>query len=180
MAGRGHLPALWALNWDTGFPEEPLCICAVPQWDPLCVSPVQGCAERLFGRDFETPEPWASALLSRSAEEKAEGWAPAAELWLKQAFSPREGKGQVRTEAWPGPESLQKALIPTRGYAPGKKGPLYTQSLTERQAVEGVPRGPPWPPDQPAQIHLVTAAGASLSTSWQKPRCRGRARPGSV
>lgn len=28
---------------------------------------------------------------------------------------------------------------------------LYTQSLAERQAVEGVPRGPPWPPDQPAQ-----------------------------
>lgn len=52
MAGRGHLPALWALNWDTGFPEEPLCICAVPQWDLLCLSPVQGCAERLFGRDF--------------------------------------------------------------------------------------------------------------------------------
>ena len=97
------------------------------------------------------------------AEEKAEGWAPAAELWLKQAFSPREGKGQVRTEAWPGPESLQKALIPTRGYAPGKKGPLYTQSLTERQAVEGVPRGPPWPPDQPAQ---------GLSTGAPLPQLR--------
>ena len=33
-------------------PEEPLCICAVPQWDLLCLSPVQGYAERLFGRDF--------------------------------------------------------------------------------------------------------------------------------
>lgn len=35
-----------------------------------------------------------------AAEEKAEGWAPGAELWMKQAFDPREGKGEVRTEAW--------------------------------------------------------------------------------
>ena len=97
MAGRGHLPALWALNWDTGFPEEPLCICAVPQWDLLCLSPVQGCAERLFGRDFETPEPWASALLSRSAEEKAEGpgllcvcfWIPSKEWRSVRRICPR-------------------------------------------------------------------------------------------
>lgn len=83
---------------------------------------------------------------------------------MKQAFSPQEGKGQVRTEAWSGPESLQKALIPTRGYAPGKKGPLYTQSLAERQAVEGVPRGPPWPPDQPAQ---GLSTGTPLPQLWR-------------
>lgn len=51
----------------------------------------------------------------------------------------------------PGPKSLQKALILMHGYAPCKKGPLYTQRLAEHQAVEGVPRGPPWPPDQLAQ-----------------------------
>ena len=35
-----------------------------------------------------------------AAEEEAEDWAPGAELWMKQAFNPHEGKGQVRTEAW--------------------------------------------------------------------------------
>ena len=40
------------------------------------------------------------SAVTRNENPLAEGWAPGAELWMKQAFDPREGKGEVRAEAW--------------------------------------------------------------------------------
>lgn len=53
-----------------------------------------------------------------------------------------------------GPKALKK-LYYRRAVAPAKKGPLYTQSLAERQAVEGVPRrtSPATRPASPGPIH---------------------------
>lgn len=70
---------------------------------------------------------------------------------IRASISHNRGVARAHSKQ-PGPESLQKPLIPMRGCCPHRKGSLYTRrTAPERQAVEGVPSGHPRPPDQPAQ-----------------------------